>query len=61
MRDTTDTPDVPPEAVGQDRPTPAENRSGMGGFLKMSLAMWIVVIVVAVVFLAAIVVSATMD
>ncbi len=61
MSETTDTPPVPPEAVGQDRPPQAQNKSGVGGFLTANLLTWIVVIAVFVIFIAAIVFAGVLN
>ncbi len=55
MSEVPETPDVPPRVVGQERPTEAENKSGVGGYVKAQATMWIVVIAVLVVFIVAIV------
>ena len=59
MHDTTETPRVPPETVGQEPLPQGQNRSGMGGFLRANLLTWIMVVIVAVVFVVAIIVFAT--
>ena len=57
MSDTSDTR-VPPEAVGQERPTQGQNRSGVGGYMRLHGFMWIFVILTALVFVAAILFAA---
>ena len=61
MSEPTNPPHVPPEAVGQERRPDAANKSGIGGYLKTQAAMWIVVIVVFVIFLAAILIAGVLD
>ncbi len=59
MSDPRDTPDGPREAVGEDRPRDVGNREGFPGYLRLQGAMWVVVILVALVFVAAILFAAT--
>ena len=61
MSEPTDTPRVPPEVVGQDRPPQVQNKSGVGGFLRANLLTWIVVIAVFVIFIAAIVFAGVLN
>ena len=57
MSETTETR-VRPEAVGQERPTPEQNKSGVGGYMRLHGFMWILVILTALVFVAAILFAA---
>ena len=61
MRDPVDTPEVPGEAVGEERRRDVGNREGFPGFLRLQGAVWIVVILVALVFVAAIIAAAVMQ
>jgi hypothetical protein len=54
-RDRVGDYDVSPEAVGEDRATRQEERSGFGGFTATQLKMWVTVLVLLVVGIAAIV------
>ncbi len=58
MSETTEHRHIRPEAVGQDRPPELENRSGVGGYMMTQMAMWIVVIVIGAIFLAAMIIFA---
>src|SRR4051794_24921069 len=55
MRDMTDRGNLDPADVGQTNNRSAERKSGVGGWLGFGIEMWAVVILVAVVFIAAII------
>jgi hypothetical protein len=58
MRDRRDRTRVRPETVGEDRPPETKHQGRVGGWFTMGVLTWTVVIVVALVFLAAILVAA---
>jgi hypothetical protein len=59
MQGTTDPRNIDRRDVGQTNPRSAERKSGIGGWLGVGLGIWSVVILVAVVFIVAIIVFAT--
>ena len=59
MQDTTDLRNIDRRDVGETNPRSAERKSGVGGWLGVGLGIWSVVILVAVVFIVAIIVFAT--
>lgn len=61
MRDTTDTPRVDPKAVGQDRPTEPRSGRAAGSWFKVGAVTWIVPILLALLFVAAIVAAVLMQ
>lgn len=58
MRESTDAPRVRPEAVGQERQTDQQNRSGYPGFLRLNGLIWAAVVLTAAVFAAVILIVA---
>lgn len=54
MRDTTDPRNIDRVDVGQANSRSAERTSGVGGWLGFGIGLWSVVILVAVVFVVAI-------
>jgi hypothetical protein len=58
MRDMTDPGNIDRVDVGETNPRTRENKSGVGGYFANQLALWSVVILVAVVFVVAILVVA---
>ena len=55
MRDTTDSHQVPGDVVGESRPQDAGKRGGFPAFLRLQGSIWIVVILLALLFVAAII------
>lgn len=58
MRDRRNPSRVRPETVGEDRLPEAKPAGRVGGWFKMGVLTWTVVVVVALVFLAAILIAA---
>ena len=58
MEDTTDPRNIDPRDVGETNPRSAERTSGVGGWLGVGLGVWTVVVLVAVVFIVAILIFA---
>ncbi len=58
MQDTTDPRDIDRRDVGQTNPRSAERKSGVGGWLGVGIGMWFMVVVIGLVFVAAILVFA---
>jgi hypothetical protein len=58
MRDITDSPNIDRRDVGETNSPAAERTSGVGGWLGVGLGIWTVVILVAIAFIAAILVFA---
>jgi hypothetical protein len=58
MQDTTDPRNIDRRDVGETNPPSAERKTGVGGWLGVGLGIWSVVILVAIVFIAAILIFA---
>ena len=58
MSDPGNTPRLDPDVAGQDRAPEAQRETAVGGWFKVGALVWIVVIVVAVVFIVAIITAA---
>jgi hypothetical protein len=58
MQDTTDPRNIDRRDVGETNPRSAERKTGIGGWLGVGLGIWTVVILVAIVFIVAILIFA---
>lgn len=58
MQDTTGPRNIDRRDVGETNPPYAERKSGVGGWLGVGLGIWSVVILVAIVFVVAILIIA---